>query len=271
MADSLLRMESSKSSPGSSSDKTDDARSIQESGDSSRDDLQDLENIRVHHGQVLRDVNGHDRYFRSISLASLMWEAHCIIDARDILGENSPRSQALSESSRQLLACCSDISVCDQLDLSHDGLPLVLPPKFILDATVGPFFSEIHGLMPIFNRQNFDANIEAIYAGRSTGSDRAWTLCFNNIVLLTLMPKTIQSKKQHTHMDAGLVKSFLDNLRRGYQHLDEFLRPILCNVQVLITMVSSKWHLEEESLVSRCQTTYTDWSAGLSCAGELPG
>lgn len=263
-------MESSKSSPGSSSDKTEDPRSIQESHDSSKDDLQDLESIGVLHGQVLRDVNGHERYFRSISLASLMWEAHCIIDTRNVSAKTPSNSQSLSESSRQLLACCSDISVRDQVDLSHDGLPLVLPPKFILDATVGPFFSEIHGLMPIFNRQNFDAKLEAIYAGRSTGSDRAWTMCFNNIVLLTLMPKTIQSQKQHTHMDAGLVKSFLDNLRRGHQHLDEFLRPTLCNVQVLITMVSSKRHLAEDSIVSCCQTTYADWSAGLSCAGELP-
>ncbi len=237
MTDSLLRMKSSKSSPGSSSDKTEDPRSIH---DSFKDDLQDLESIEVLHEQVLRDVNGHERYFRSISLASLMWEAHCIVDTRNVSAKTPSNSQSLSESSRQLLACCSDISVRDQVDLSHDGLPLVLPPKFILDATVEPFFSEIHGLMPIFNRQNFDAKLEAIYAGRSTGSDRAWTMCFNNIVLLTLMPKTIQSQKQHTHMDAGLVKSFLDNLRRGYQHLDEFLRPTLCNVQVLITMVSSK-------------------------------
>lgn len=271
MADSLLRLESSKSSPGSSSDKTEDTRSIQEGHDSLKDDLQDQESTGVLHGQVLRDVNGHERYFRSISLASLMWEARCIIDTKTVLAKIPSNSQSLSESSRQLLACCSDISVRDQLDLSHDGLPFVLPPKFILDATVGPFFSEIHGLMPIFNRQNFDAKLEAIYAGRSTGSDRAWTMCFNNIVLLTLMPKIIQSQKQHTHMDAGLVKSFLDNLRRGYQHLDEFLQPTLCNVQVLITMVSLNWHLEEDSLASFCQTTYTDRSAGFSCARELPG
>ena len=271
LADSLLRMENSKSSPSSSSDKSDDARSIQESRDSSQDDLQDLEKLRVLHGQVLRDVNGNERYFRSISLASLMWEAHCIIDARGISVKGSPRSQSLSESSRQLLECCSDISVRDQIDLSHDGLPLVLPPKFILDATVGSFFGEIHGLMPIFNRQNFDANLETIYAGRSTGSDLAWTMCFNNIVLLTLMPKTIQNQKQHTHMDAGLVKSFMDNFRRGYQHLDEFLRPTICNVQVLITMVRLNMHSDEESSVTRCQTTCTDWSVGLSCAGELPG
>jgi len=84
-------MESSKSSPGSSSDKTEDPRSIH---DSFKDDLQDLESIGVLHGQVLRDVNGHERYFRSISLASLMWEAHCIVDTRNVSAKTPSNSQS---------------------------------------------------------------------------------------------------------------------------------------------------------------------------------
>ncbi|KAL6721618.1 hypothetical protein ACLMJK_000722 [Lecanora helva] len=237
LAEGLLRIETSKSSPGTPSEKSDDSRSTQEFRDPFKDGPQDLERTRVFHGHVLQDFNGHERYFRSISLASLMWEAHCFIDARDLQSPGSSRPQKNTESSRQLLESLNDISARDQLDFSHDGLPLVLPPKFILDSTIGPFFSQVHGLMPIFNRQNFDANVEAIYSGKSTGADRAWTMCFNNVVLLTLMPKTIQSHKQHSHMDAGLVKAFIDNFRRGYQHLDEFLRPKLCNIQVLITMV----------------------------------
>ena len=225
---------------------------LQEGRDSLKDDLQDLGKVGILHGQVLRDIAGHEHYFSPISLASLMWEAHCIVDARNALTKSSLRSQPLLESSRQLLECCNEINACDQLDLSHDGLLLVLPPRFILDATVGPFFSDIHGLMPIFNRQNFDANLEMLYTGRSTGSDRAWTMCFNNIVLLALMPKTIQSQQHHTHMDEGLVKSFIDNFRRGYQYLDEFLRPTLCNVQVLITMVSSKKEKSPIERIERC-------------------
>ena len=248
LADSLIRIEISRSTPGSA-DRTPDARSTHESQDYFSDS-HDVEKIKIFHGQLLRDANGHERYFRSISLASLMWEAHCIIDTRDRSAKAPLASQSLSDSSKLLLECCNEISARDQLDLSHDGLPLVLPPKFILEATVGPFFSEIHGLMPIFNRQNFDTNLETIYAGGSTGCDAAWTMCFNNIVLLTLMPRTIKSQQQNSHMDAGLVKSFLDNFRRGYQHLEEFTRPTLRNVQVLITMVSSKWHLDQDSPIS---------------------
>jgi hypothetical protein len=141
-------------------------------------------------------------------------------------------------SSKSPLDYVTDLSLEDRIDLSNDGLSLALPPKIILDAMVDIYFTGIHTLLPIFNKENFEANINAIYSGRATGSDRAWTLCFNNIILLSLKPKTLQSMNRQTHMDTGLLKSFIDNSRRGFQGLEDvLLQPILCNVQVLITMV----------------------------------
>jgi hypothetical protein len=189
-------------------------------------------------GKFLYDANGHERYFAPTSLPFLILEMMEFLNAgalavRTISGGPSPIEQTPSS-----MDYATYETTQDHINFFHDGLDLVLPPRIVLDAMVGPFFSKVHSLLPIFNKDNFDSNLEILYSGKSTGSDRAWTLCFNNIILLTLIPKTAQSQNLNTHMDTGLIEAFIGNSRRGLQHLAEFLAPKLCNIQAMITMVS---------------------------------
>ena len=108
----------------------------------------------------------------------------------------------------------------DQLDLLHDDQPLTLPFRPILEAMIEPFFDEVHCIMPIFCKQIVCDNIDAIYGGHSTGSDHAWKICLNNIILLTLIPQTHQRHSYHSaqssnmrdvmHSEASLIMPFAE-------------------------------------------------------------
>jgi hypothetical protein len=236
LSDNVQQIKTSQSSPASSSETSVGSRASRRSNSMFTNESGNNENWGPARGHVLRDVNGNERYFCSASLASLLLEA-TLIKERMTVSEGDNSFGSSSPPSKSPLDYVTELSLQDRIDLSNDGLSLALPPKIILDAMVDLYFTGIHELLPIFNKRNFEANLDAIYSGRTTGSDRAWTLCFNNIVLLSLTPKTLQSMNRQTHMDTGLLKSFIDNSRRGFQGLEDFLQPILCNVQVLITMV----------------------------------
>ncbi|OBT66282.1 hypothetical protein VE03_04350 [Pseudogymnoascus sp. 23342-1-I1] len=177
-------------------------------------------------GQVLYDTYGQARYFHSTSLASLNFQSSKTMDA--VMGG----MRELPGGSRSLHDPTVLQDFTNRSDLSCDGLPLVLPPRVILDAIVGPFFSDIHGILPIFDRENFTRNLNEMYSQKPGYINRAWALCFTNVVLLTLVPKALQ-----TPMDRDILKSFTDNSRRGFQYLTQFFQPDLCNIQALITMV----------------------------------
>lgn len=150
---------------------------------------------------------------------------------------------------RMLTSLQSNILQYDNLDISHDGQPLTLPLRPILEAMIEPFFSYVHPILPILCRVTLSASIETIYGGLSTGSDHAWKICLNNIIILTLIPQTHQrhsydigrssNKSDVMHSEASMVMPFIENSRRAFQNLELLLQPRLVNVQALATLVSS--------------------------------
>jgi len=150
-----------------------------------------------------------------------------------------------------LISLQSSVLQSDILDTSHDGRPLALPLRPILEAMIEPFFGYVHPILPIFCKKTLIESIETIYGGLSTGSDHAWKICLNNLILLTLIPQTHQrhlyntgrssNKSDVMHSEASMIIPFIENSRRAFQNLELLLQPRLVNVQALATLVSSIW------------------------------
>ena len=128
-------------------------------------------------------------------------------------------------------------------DFHGDGNTIARPPLALLEASIDCFFQEINTSIPIFQEPRLQAAIKEQYYARaaSAAADLSWSLCFNNIILLTLGLKSRLARFGRPYADGmvdDLLLSFLKNARRAFQSLEYFSKPRLVNAQALITLVS---------------------------------
>lgn len=128
-------------------------------------------------------------------------------------------------------------------DFNGDGKSIARPPLPLLEASIDCFFKEINSSVPVFRETRLRAAVEEQYFGgaASAAADMSWSLCFNNIILLTLGLKSRLARFGRSHidgMDDDLLISFLNNARRAFQIQEYFSKPRLVNAQALITLVS---------------------------------
>ena len=129
-----------------------------------------------------------------------------------------------------------------EADISGDGKPIASPPRSLLDASIDCFVHEINAANPVFDEARLRHTIEQHYGGEADAKgEEARSLCFNNIILLTLTLKSKLARRMNTHvsgMEEDLLSSFLKNSRRALSNLSRFFSPRLMNLQALVTLVS---------------------------------
>lgn len=130
---------------------------------------------------------------------------------------------------------------CRGPEFSGDGSPIASPPRPLLEASIDCFLNEINWDIPIFHEARLRQAIQDHYSKDISETDEALSLCFNNIILLTLGLKSRLSRLNclNVHgMDDELLLSFLKNAHRAFQKFDRYFKPRLVNAQALVTLVS---------------------------------
>ncbi|KAI9880707.1 MAG: hypothetical protein M1830_001340 [Pleopsidium flavum] len=194
----------------------------------------------------------NEQYYGSSSLVSLLSEIQSLLEDRVKDDEDCSMGDGAVSSDESLGACLAamgntakSLIVDDPLDLSNDGLPLALPPKGLLDAFIEPYFNQVNRMLPVFRKESFCENVRKNYEAGSGKANRAWILCFNNIILQTMNVRALgsssnlENRGRNVHgdaMEAELLRPFLINSRRGLNKLERFVEPKLINVQALISM-----------------------------------
>ena len=187
------------------------------------------------------------------SLASLLRDVYLALESN----LDSQASLTLDDgpdktTTRQCLATMESISKSlladDAWDLSGGSLPPKLPPKGLLDASLDSYFRQVNPMLPIFDEDSFYDDIHKIYEAGSDQADRAWIMCFNNIILQILDAKTAfsftkkppnkTSSPLSADVEIEILTPFLTNLRRAVGRLDYFHKPSLVSVQALMSMVT---------------------------------
>lgn len=106
------------------------------------------------------------------------------------------------------------------LNFSSDNLPLALPPRGLAEACIEPYFSQVQYVLPIFSKDSFWRNAQVTYTGESRKPDRAWIICFNNLILQTMSLRASTLNQDGT-IDVGnslameMLHPFLVNWRRS--------------------------------------------------------
>ncbi|KAI8956897.1 hypothetical protein F5Y11DRAFT_361305 [Daldinia sp. FL1419] len=128
---------------------------------------------------------------------------------------------------------------CQQPVITSDHNPITTPPRFLVDLFVNSFLHNINIRYPIFDEALLLRAINTYFSGELSSDSNAWSLIFNNIVLLGLglevqVAEAIQSNTRSMNND--LLPSFLQNCDRALADLDSFARPSIVNVQALLTL-----------------------------------
>ena len=133
------------------------------------------------------------------------------------------------------------LNSCRDPDFSSDGKAISSPPRSFIHTVIDCFLSHINTATPIFDESRLRVAIEHNDSGLVSEFMEAKSLCYSNIILLTLGLKSRLARRNCSNgngMDDDLLMSFWKNSRRAFGHLDNYLEPRLINVQALATLVS---------------------------------
>ena len=145
------------------------------------------------------------------------------------------------------------LNSCRDPDFSSDGKAISSPPRSFIHTVIDCFLSHINTATPIFDESRLRVAIEHNDSGLVSEFMEAKSLCYSNIILLTLGLKSRLARRNCSNgngMDDDLLMSFWKNSRRAFGHLDNYLGPRLINVQALATLVSWQ-HTISSPLVNR--------------------
>ena len=196
-------------------------------------------------------MNGEHREYSS--LASLLRDIYLALESNlDSQASLSVHEGPDKTTTQECLATMENISKSlladDVWDLSGESLPPKLPPRGLLDASLDSYFRQVNPTLPVFDEDSFYDNIHKIYEAGSDQADRAWIMCFNNVILQTLDAKTAfsftkkppnkTSSPLSADVEMEILTPFLTNLGRAVGRLDYFHKPSLVSVQALMSMVN---------------------------------
>ncbi|KAI1387976.1 uncharacterized protein F4822DRAFT_298123 [Hypoxylon trugodes] len=149
-------------------------------------------------------------------------------------------------------------SQCSQPVVTSDHRPITTPPRFLVDLFIHGFLRDFNSYTPIFDEADLRHATEIHYSDRSLSENNAWTLIFNNIVLLGLGLEAQVARAGHSdsmNMNYDMIPSFVRNCNRALADLESFTRPSLANVQALLTLALVTRHFYNSSIFERvCQT-----------------
>ncbi|CUS14998.1 unnamed protein product [Tuber aestivum] len=94
------------------------------------------------------------------------------------------------------------------------------------------YFKTVHVWFPMFEQTRFEEDLNRFYEGdRKLTEDRAWLVCFNNVMLFGMYNKCTSRKD----VDATMGQGFFLNAWAAIDDLEVFMAPRLRNVQALTT------------------------------------
>lgn len=196
----------------------------------------------------------NNQHYGTTSLASLFGEIEAVLESRwensnDAMEDGDMVSH--DETPRNCLfalrSMAKEMMGRDALDMPGEPLPPTLPPRDILDKAMENYFTHMTSILPIFGKRAFSENLDRLYKEGPNETDGAWILCFNNVILQSLI---IGSSAFQYNSNEGsrpaqaespekeLVRSLIINHRRGLKQMDRLVEPRLVNVQALLSMVS---------------------------------
>ncbi|KAJ5184836.1 C6 zinc finger domain protein [Penicillium cf. griseofulvum] len=158
------------------------------------------------------------------------------------------------------------------------NVTVMRPPLSILQAMATTYFDTLNDSFPIFTRRNIEELI-AVYDDPGNGSqDVAYSLCSNNIILLTLMAKVRRHLAQDVPavMELELLKTFLENALGAFGNLEALLYPKIANLQALLSLSLVCQSMCLTDLARRSvQLTHSLWrlldlQSGLQKSSPLP-
>ena len=197
---------------------------------------------------------GNEGYYGTSSIASIFGEIEALLEARLTARKITPGTEGPTIPTDGIQEChlavhnmAKTLLYNDSLDFPGEDLPPTLPPQRVLEASIESYFNQVSSMLPTFRKNTLSERFRRIYGTGPNQADIAWVICFNNIILLTLSPDTVQgsSQSEDNHVPVGesaereLLQPLLANYRRGLKKLDRLLKPELVNVQALLLMVSN--------------------------------
>ncbi|GME39351.1 Transcriptional regulatory protein [Neofusicoccum parvum] len=123
-----------------------------------------------------------------------------------------------------------------------NGRPTTLPPKTFLLSALDIYLSEINIYNPIFKESSLREAVELRYSTPALSPDpdrEAWSLCFNNIILLAMCHTarlTDNGSGDSQGIEHDLLQSFLRNTCRAIHNLERLSSPRFVNIQALATL-----------------------------------
>ena len=196
------------------------------------------------------DDRGGERYYGCTAALSLLESSRGVlgelVENNEIRGKSPLASLVAKDASfkselRSHYESFPFLDSCREPDFSADGKSVASPPRSFLDSVIDCFLNEINSTRPIFQESRLKEAIDQHYTSDASEAIEARSLCFSNIILLTLGLKS-RSVRRHCsdrrEMDDDLLLSFLKNSRRAFGQLDNYIEPRLINVQALATLVS---------------------------------
>lgn len=147
-------------------------------------------------------------------------------------------------------------------ELESDGKPIALPSRALLEVTLEFYLKEINDPLPIFDRGTLLKAIDEQYSIGCEYADPTWILCFNNIILLSLLAKLKRSPPGPPSKDENLMFMLLNNAKRSFSILDTLLKPRIASIQALFTLVSDFNHPETFTIWYKFDSHFCDnaWS-----------
>ncbi|KPM35678.1 hypothetical protein AK830_g10892 [Neonectria ditissima] len=194
----------------------------------------------------VRNVSGHDRYYGPTSFVSLMQDMAAVILASLCSAEQtSPAMASSAVAAREELL---------QLTRPHamyrrvcDGSVLTSPPLVIIEAMVDPYFEMVNPHMPIWTKDGFRSLMASVVDSADASDKRAYHVCANSLVLLTLQAKSLHSRTMPSmpgteapaasSIDVDLIKSFIVNAKRALENVELLLlSPSLLSLQAILSL-----------------------------------
>ncbi|RPA96270.1 hypothetical protein L873DRAFT_1811696 [Choiromyces venosus 120613-1] len=119
-----------------------------------------------------------------------------------------------------------------ELRMGAGGANMGIPPREIAEDLVAEYFKTVHVWFPIFEQTRFKEDMNRFYEGdKRLNEDRAWLVCFNNVMLFGMFNKSTSRED----IDASMGRNFFLNAWAAIDDLEVFMAPKLRNVQALMT------------------------------------
>lgn len=195
---------------------------------------------------VVRNVGGRERYYGSTSLVSLMQDMAVILQTNTCGMDNTQTNSTRATAAREEILKLAEPH--DMYARVSDGSILTGPPLVIVEAMIEPYFEMVNPHMPLWTKESFLRLIDSAPGASNASDKRAYDVCANNLVLLTLQAKSLHSRAVSSRanteasvassIDMDLIKSFIANAKRALENVELLLlNPSLLTLQALLSLV----------------------------------